>query len=125
MERLVSYGQALYEATDQEMTRDESVIVLGIGVDDPAGIYGTTRGLAEKFGAHRVFDTPLAEDGMTGVAIGCALGGLRPIHVHIRMDFALLAMNQLVNMAAKLSYSSGGAMSVPGGICNSIAAQSS
>ncbi len=113
MERLITYNQAIREATDQEMELDESVIIMGMGVDDPRGIYGTTLGLVEKFGPDRVFDTPLAEDGMTGVAIGAALGGLRPMHIHIRMDFMLLTMNQLVNMAAKLRYMYGGAVSVP------------
>ena len=113
MDRVLNYSQAIREATEQEMTRDSSVIVLGMGVDDPLGIYGTTKGLVEQFGRERVFDTPLAEDAMTGVAIGAAMGGLRPIHVHIRMDFALLAMNQLVNMAAKTNYMYVGAISVP------------
>ena len=113
MDRPLTYAEAIHEATEQEMARDASVIVLGLGVDDFRGIYGTTKGLKEKFGADRVFDTPLSEDAMTGVAIGAALGGLRPVHVHIRMDFLLLAMNQLVNMAAKMRYMYGGAVSVP------------
>jgi acetoin:2,6-dichlorophenolindophenol oxidoreductase subunit beta len=113
MNRRISYAEALLEATQQEMSKDPSVIVLGMGVDDFRGIYGTTRGLVDEFGPDRVFDTPLSEDGMTGVAIGAALGGLRPIHVHIRMDFLLLAMNQLVNIAAKSRYMYGGAVSVP------------
>jgi pyruvate/2-oxoglutarate/acetoin dehydrogenase E1 component len=113
MERLITYAQAIHEATEQEMGRDPSVVVYGLGVDDPKGIYGTTKGLQERFGAQRVFDTPLAEDGMLGVGIGMALAGLRPINVHIRMDFVLLAMNQLINMAAKYRYMYGGAASVP------------
>ena len=112
-ERVMTYAEAVREATEQEMARDPSVIVLGQGVDDPKAIYGTTKGLREAFGAERVFDTPLSEDGMMGVAIGAALAGLRPIHVHIRMEFLLLAMNQLVNMAAKCRYMYGGAVSVP------------
>ena len=111
--RTRTYAEALREATEQEMARDGSVIVLGLGVDDPRPIYGTTAGLAEKFGRDRVVNTPLAEEGMTGVAIGAALGGLRPIHVHIRMDFLLLAMNQIVNVAAKAHYMYGGAVAVP------------
>lgn len=113
MERLLTYAEAIREATDQEMARDASVIVFGIGVDDFKAIYGTTKGLVEKFGPERVFDTPLAEDAMTGIAIGAALAGLRPIHIHIRMDFLLLAMNQLINIAAKSSYMYGGMVSVP------------
>lgn len=111
--RILSYPEAIREAIEQEMLRDSSVIVLGEGVDDPKRILGTTKGLVERFGAERVFDTPLSEDGMTGVAIGAALGGLRPIHTHIRMDFMLLAMNQIINMAAKMHYMFGGAVYVP------------
>ncbi len=113
MTRLLTYADAVREATEQEMARDSSVIVLGLGVDDPKPIYETTRGLAARFGSDRVFNTPLSEEGMTGVAIGAALAGLRPVHVHIRMDFVLLAMNQLINIAAKARYMYGGAVSVP------------
>jgi pyruvate/2-oxoglutarate/acetoin dehydrogenase E1 component len=113
MERVITYSEAIREATEQEMARDPSVVVFGMGVDDPKGIYGTTKGLADSFGPQRVFDTPLSEDAMTGIAIGAALAGLRPIHVHIRMDFLLLAMNQLINMAAKMRYMYGGSVAVP------------
>jgi pyruvate/2-oxoglutarate/acetoin dehydrogenase E1 component len=113
MTRMVTYGAAIREATEQAMAQDPSVMVLGMGVDDFEGVYGTTRGLAERFGKDRVCNTPIAEEGMTGVAIGAALGGMRPIHVHIRMDFLLLAMNQLINVAAKARYMYGGAVSVP------------
>ena len=113
MARMLTYAEAIREATENEMTRDSSVMMLGIGVDDFKGIYGTTTGLVEKFGTDRVVDTPISEDAMTGVAIGAALAGLRPIHVHIRMDFLLLAMNQLVNIAAKSRYMYGGAVCVP------------
>jgi pyruvate/2-oxoglutarate/acetoin dehydrogenase E1 component len=111
--RDASYVEALREAVDQEMARDPAVVCFGLDVDDPKAIQGTTRGLLEKYGPERVFGTPLAEDAMTGVAIGMALAGLRPIHVHIRMDFLLLAMNQLVNIAAKASYMYGGQVHVP------------
>src|SRR3972149_8956583 len=113
MERVLSYPDAIREATEQEMACDPSVIVFGQGVDDPKAILGSTKGLKEKVGPVRVFDTPLAEDGMTGVAIGAALAGLRPIHTHIRMDFVLLAMNQIVNMAAKMHYMFGGTVAAP------------
>jgi pyruvate/2-oxoglutarate/acetoin dehydrogenase E1 component len=112
-ERILSYVDAVREATDQEMARDRSVIVFGLDVDDPKAIQGTTRGLLEKYGPARVFGTPLSEDAMTGAAVGMALAGLRPIHVHIRMDFLMLAMNQLVNVAAKSRYMYGGNVSVP------------
>lgn len=113
MERTLSYVEAIREAADQEMDRDESVVIFGLDVDDPKAIQGTTRGLLEKYGADRVFGTPLAEDAMTGAAIGMALAGMRPIHVHIRMDFLMLAMNQLVNIAAKSHYMYGGQVHVP------------
>src|SRR6202166_1967188 len=112
MERLLSYVDAIREATDQEMERDPSVVVFGLDVDDPKAIQGTTRGLLERYGAARVFGTPLSEDAMTGAAIGMALAGLRPIHVHIRMDFLMLAMNQLINVAAKSRYMYGGQVSM-------------
>lgn len=112
-ERLLTYAEAIHEATDQAMAADKSIIVMGMGVDDHRGIYGTTKGLAEKYGAARCFDTPLSEDAMTGIAIGAAMTGLRPLHVHIRMDFLLLAMNQIVNHAAKARYMYGGAARVP------------
>lgn len=111
--RILTYAEAIREATEQEMAADVRVILFGLDVDDFKAIYGTTKGLVEKFGAKRVFGTPLSEDAMTGVAIGAALAGLRPIHVHIRMDFVLLAMNQLINIAAKSRYMYGGSVSVP------------
>lgn len=112
-ERILSYVDAVREATDQEMSRDPSVIVFGLDVDDPKAVQGTTKGLLEKHGPARVFGTPLSEDAMTGAAIGMALAGLRPIHVHIRMDFLMLAMNQLVNVAAKCHSMYGGKVHVP------------
>jgi acetoin:2,6-dichlorophenolindophenol oxidoreductase subunit beta len=112
-ERTLSYVEAIREATALEMERDPAVILFGLDVDDPKAIQGTTKGLLERFGPERVFGTPLSEDAMTGAAIGMALAGLRPIHVHIRMDFLLLAINQLVNVAAKTRYMYGGNASVP------------
>ena len=113
MERILSYVEAVREATDIEMARDPSVVVFGLDVDDHKAIQGTTRGLLDKYGSARVFGTPLSEDAMTGVAIGMALAGARPVHVHIRMDFMMLAMNQLVNVAAKSRYMYGGSVGVP------------
>lgn len=113
MERILTYAEAIREATEQEMDRDPSVIVLGLTINDSDAMYGTTKGLAEKFGYERVAETPLSEDAMTGVAIGAALAGMRPIHIHQRMDFVLLAMNQLVNIAAKSRSMFGGVVSVP------------
>lgn len=111
--RELTYAQALYEATRQEMERDPDVFVLGMGVDDPKGIHGTTRDLHKTFGPERCFDTPLSEDGMTGIAIGAAMAGMRPIHVHERVDFVLLCMNQLINVAAKARYMFAGRVQVP------------
>lgn len=111
--RLIRYVDALREAFELEMARDPSVFLFGLDVDDYKGIQGSTLGLPEKFGKDRVFGTPLSEDAMTGVAIGAAMAGLRPIHVHIRMDFMLLCMNQLINMAAKSHYMYNGQVKVP------------
>src|SRR5438034_11048006 len=111
--RTRSFVEAICEATEQEMARDDSVVVFGLDVDDPKAIQGTTLGLPSRFGAERCFGTPLSEDAMTGAAIGMALAGLRPIHVHIRMDFLMLAMNQLVNVAAKTRYMYGGQVHLP------------
>jgi acetoin:2,6-dichlorophenolindophenol oxidoreductase subunit beta len=111
--RLLRYVDALREAVSQEMARDPRVLLLGLDVDDHKAIQGSTRGLKEQFGGDRIFNTPLSEDAMTGVAIGAAMAGLRPIHVHIRMDFLMLCMNQLINMAAKAHYMYGGALRVP------------
>jgi acetoin:2,6-dichlorophenolindophenol oxidoreductase subunit beta len=111
--RQISYAEALLEAVRSEMARDPSIFVMGQGVDDPKGHYGTTMDLHREFGSARSFDTPIAEESMTGVAIGAALNGMRPIHVHQRVDFLMLCMNQLVNMAAKMSYMFGGSVKVP------------
>ena len=111
--RLLRYVDALREGVSQEMERDPQVFVFGLDVDDHKGIQGSTTDLQQKFGSDRVFNTPLSEDAMTGVAIGAAMAGMRPIHVHIRMDFLMLCMNQLVNMAAKAHYMYGGSVRVP------------
>ena len=111
--RTITYCQALNEAIRQEMRRDPSVFVCGIGVPDHKRVFGSTVGIVEEFGKERCFDTPLAEDGMTGFILGAALNGLRPIHIHIRVDFLLLAMNQLVNMISSYRYGTGGKLKVP------------
>jgi pyruvate/2-oxoglutarate/acetoin dehydrogenase E1 component len=112
-QRVQTYVDALREGVAQEMDSDPSVFLFGLDVDDHKGIQGSTRGLQERFGKDRVFNTPLSEDAMTGVAIGAAMAGMRPIHVHIRMDFLMLCMNQLVNMASKAHYMYGGHVNVP------------
>lgn len=113
MARLISYAEAVNEALHQAMSQDSSVICYGLGVDDPKRIFGTTKGLLENFGHDRVFDMPTAENAMLGVGIGAAISGLKPVMVHQRMDFFLLAMDQLVNAAAKWYYMFGEQRSVP------------
>lgn len=110
---LISYGKAIHEAMCAALEKDPAVFVMGLGVDDHKAIFGTTKGLVERFGKNRVFDTPISEAGMTGVAIGAALGGMKPIHIHIRNDFLFLAMDQICNMAAKWHSMFGGQMNVP------------
>jgi pyruvate/2-oxoglutarate/acetoin dehydrogenase E1 component len=112
-ERVISYADAIYETLDQSLARDPRVFIMGQGVDDPGGVFGTTRNLHLKYGRERVFDTPIAENSMTGIAVGAALAGMRPVFVHSRMDFLLLSLDQLVNHAAKFSYMFGGRVSVP------------
>tara|TARA_Y100000034_G_scaffold132685_1_gene196260 strand:- start:771 stop:1796 length:1026 start_codon:yes stop_codon:yes gene_type:complete len=96
----MKYSEAIRDAT-AEIMRTHDAFVCGISVADIKDLYGTTEGLQEAFGTNRVFNTPLSEDSMTGMCVGAALGDMLPIHVHMRMDFMLLAMNQLINIAAK------------------------
>lgn len=108
-----TYAQAINEALDVAMATDPAVISYGLGTTDPKGIFGTTLGLHDKYGGDRVFDMPTAENAMTGIGIGAALAGLRPVMCHQRLDFALLSMDQLVNNAAKWHFMFGGRQSVP------------
>ena len=111
--RELTYAQAIQEGLHQSMEADARVILVGEGVPDPKAIFATTAGLRDRFGSARVFDMPLSENGMTGICIGAALSGLRPVMVHQRIDFALLAMDQLVNNAAKWHYMFDGLANVP------------
>lgn len=111
--RELKFSQAINEAIDQCMGKDSTVYIMGLGVPDPKGIFGSTLGLQQKYGSARVLETPTSENGMTGVAIGSALAGMRPIMTHQRIDFALLAMEQIVNQAANWHYMFGGKMSIP------------
>ncbi len=111
--RELKYWQALSEGLVQAMEADESVFVMGVGVDDPKGIFGTTLEVYRRFGSQRVFDIPVSENAITGVAIGASLCGMRPVMVHARNDFMLLTMDQLINNAAKWRYVSNGANYVP------------
>jgi pyruvate/2-oxoglutarate/acetoin dehydrogenase E1 component len=111
--RLLSYREAIREGFIQAMQEDPRVFLFGEGIDDPAGVFGTTVGLQKLFGASRVFDTPICENTLTGIAIGSSLAGLRPVLIHMRTDFLLMSMDQLANHAAKWNYMFGGAASVP------------
>ena len=86
------------------MSKNKSVVYFGLGADDSARVFNTTNQLKEKFGASRVFDTPLSENAMTGLSVGMSLNGLTPVMSHQRLDFFLLAMDQLVNSAAKWNF---------------------
>ena len=112
-DRIIPYADAIREALDQALSLDPSVFIMGQGVDDPSGMFGATFNLHEKYGKERVFDTPLAENGLTGIAVGAAIGGMRPVYFHNRPDFLLLAMDQIVNHASKWHYMFGGAVNVP------------
>ena len=113
MSRELRYYQAINEAIDLCMAKDSSVYIMGLGVPDPKGIFGSTLGLQRKYGDQRVMDMPASENAMTGVAIGSALVGMRPVITHQRIDFALLAMEQIVNQAANWHYMFGGQVRVP------------
>ena len=113
MSRTITYREALKEAMAQEMRRDSRVFVYGIDVADHKRIFGSTMGLVEEFGPDRCFSMPLSEEAMTGFGLGAAINGLRPIHIHMRVDFMILAMNQITNMIASYSYGACGQLKVP------------
>jgi pyruvate/2-oxoglutarate/acetoin dehydrogenase E1 component len=108
-----NFANAVNEALHQAMEIDSSVICYGLGVTDPKAVFGTTANLEKRFGPGRVFDMPTSENAMTGVAIGAALNGIKTVMTHQRIDFFLLAMDQLVNSAAKWHYMFGGQNSIP------------
>jgi pyruvate/2-oxoglutarate/acetoin dehydrogenase E1 component len=97
----LTYAQAINLALTELLKTEERALVFGLGVNDPKRIFGTTLGLLETFGDSRVFDFPVSENAMTGFAVGLATNGYKPIVIHQRLDFFLLAMDQLVNSAAK------------------------
>ncbi len=109
----ISFRNAINLALANAMEADPNVFVFGLDAPDHKRLYGSTAGLVERFGPRRCFGTPLSEDAMTGVALGAAISGLRPVHVHIRVDFLLLAMNQLINMVSNARYMSGGRLRIP------------
>ena len=109
----VTYRDALRSALEEEMARDSTVVLIGEEVGRYGGAYGVTRGLLERFGEQRVFDTPISEAAIVGAAIGAAMTGLRPVVELMYVDFVALAMDQIANQAAKIRYMFGGQLSVP------------
>src|SRR4051794_26978278 len=123
--------EALRDAMAEEMRRDETVFLLGEEVAEYQGAYKVSQGLLQEFGARRVIDTPITEQGFAGLGIGAAFAGLRPIVEFMTFNFAMQAMDQLINSAAKTRYMSGGQMAAPvvfrgpNGIASRVAAQHS
>lgn len=113
MNRTLTFASAIHEAQEQLLESSLGVLVLGMGVTSPSGVFGTTTGLLEKFGPERVLEVPASESAITGIALGAAISGMRPILIHQRVDFSLLSMDAIVNQAAKWHYMYGGAMSAP------------
>ena len=109
----ITMREALNQAIEEEMNRDEDVFLLGEEVAEYDGAYKVTQGLLEKFGSKRVLDTPISEHGFTGLAIGAAMSGLKPICEFMTFNFSLQAIDQIVNSAAKTLYMSGGEINVP------------
>lgn len=105
--------EALREAMDEEMSRDENVILMGEEVAEYNGAYKVSQGLLEKYGNERILDTPITEEGFTGIGIGAALAGLRPIVEWMTFNFSIQALDQVINNAAKMRYMSGGQFSCP------------
>lgn len=110
---LMSYRDALNQAMREEMRRDDKVFLIGEEVGYYQGAFKVSKGFVEEFGPKRVLDTPITEAGFTGLAIGAAMAGLHPIVELMTFNFGILAMDQIVNNAAKIRYMSGGQLSIP------------
>ena len=108
-----TFAKAINEAIHVSMKKDKKMICYGLGVTDPKSVFSTTKNLKENFGNKRVFDVPASENALTGISIGAALNGVRSVVTHQRLDFFLLAMDQLVNSAAKWYYMFGSQKPVP------------
>ncbi len=125
------YREAVVDAIDEEMARDDRVFLLGEDIGFFGGAFATTKGLFEKYGGKRLMDTPISETAIVGAALGCALTGLRPIAELMFIDFTGVCMDQIANQVAKARYMSGGQVEVPmvirtqGGAGRSFAAQHS
>ena len=111
--RSITYGKAISEAVHEEMARDESVIVMGEDVGLMGNVFGLFKGFMEEFGSHRVIDTPISEAGFTGMGVGAAMRGLRPIVELMYVDFAPICFDPIANQAAKMRYMTGGQVNVP------------
>ena len=111
--RTISYAQAINETLHQMIESDKRVFLIGQGVTSPWYVSSTTVGLIDRFGSKRIIDTPVSENGITGVAVGAALTGMRPVLMHPRMDFMYYAMDQIANQASNWHYMFGGQASVP------------
>ena len=109
----LSYREALNQAMREEMRRDQRIFLIGEDVAYYQGAFKVSKGFVEEFGPQRVIDTPITEAGFTGLAIGAAMAGLHPIVELMTMNFGVLALDQIVNNAAKIRYMSGGQLSVP------------
>lgn len=112
-ERRVSYAQAIREALDEEFARDPAMLLLGEDIGEPGGTFGVTQGLLKRYGPNRILDTPISEEAVIGAAVGSALLGVPTVAEIMFGDFVTLAMDQLVNQAAKFRYMTGGRTSVP------------
>ena len=129
--RVIPYREALNEALCLEMRRDPTVFIMGEGIAERGGSYKVTAGLLDEFGARRVIDTPIAEASFTGVGVGAAITGMRPVVEILFVDFAMLIMDQIINQAAKYRFMTGGRGRVPmvlrtqGGVGDGLAAQHS
>lgn len=112
-DRIITFSQSINEALETALKNDKNVIMLGLGIDDPKGIFGTTLGLNKKKFSNQVFDMPTCENSFTGFAMGLSLLGKRPILVHQRVEFSLLSMDQIINQAAKWFYMTNGTRPIP------------
>ena len=111
--RIISASQAILEATDQTLKKDKSLILIGEGINDPKGIFGTTSNLSKKYGKNRVIESPISENGITGISIGLAINNFKVLLIHQRVEFALLSIEQIFNNAAKSFYVTNGKHKVP------------
>lgn len=107
------YSKAVNEALDEELARDQNVVLIGEDIGIYGGAFGATRGLFEKYGSERLWETPISENSFTGLAVGAAMMGMRPVVEIMFMDFIALALDQLLNSAGKLHYMYGGQVNVP------------